>query len=394
MKIILAYSGGLDTSTALKWLQQNYNAEIIAYCANIGQSDDLAQIEIKALKSGASHFVVEDLRHRYLTEFVYQGLKAGAAYEGRYLLAAPYGRPLIAERLVAMAREFGATAIAHGASGKGNDQVRFYTAVKTLAPDLKVIAPLIDWDLKSREDQVSYARKHNIDIDVSAEQPFSKDGSLWGSSTECGIVDDYRSDLPESVYQFTANPEKVSIPSVTVEIGFERGVPSHLNGQHLDPVQLIETLNQQAGEQGIGRIDLIENSLLGIKARAIYESPAGTVLMHAHRELEDLTVDRDSLHYKQRVAIDFAELVYNGLWFSPLRNSLSAFVDETQNNVTGTITVRLCRGMIKTIGRNPVRALFDTSLTNHDSDDAYHHKSGEGFSYVWSMPYRIVNKAH
>ncbi len=389
MKIVLAYSGGLDTAVALHWLKQRYDAEVIAFCANIGQPDSMAEVEQKARTSGAADVYIEDLRHEYLTDFAFKALKANAAYEDRYLMAAPLGRPLIAKRLVEIAHEVGASAVAHGSTGKGNDQVRFYTTAVAHNPEIQVIAPCIEWELTSREDEIEYAQRHGIPISATPKAPYSVDGSIWGTSTECGILDDFTKVPPDDVYRWTQSPEAAPDTSGIVSIRFERGVPTEIDGRLATPVELVTALNHVGGTHGIGRIDVLENSLLGIKTRAIYEAPGATILHAAHRELESVVLDRDTLHYKAQVAQKYAELVYYGLWYSPLKASLDAFVDHTQERVTGTISMKLYKGTLTALRRESPNAMYSYSLSTHDPQDRFDHHAAPGFSYVWSMPLRV-----
>jgi argininosuccinate synthase len=392
MKIVLAYSGGLDTSVALKWLKDHYSAEVIAFCANLGQIEPLDEITQKALSTGASNVYMEDMRDQYLSDFVFPALKASAAYEGRYLLAAPLARPLIARRLVEIAHQEKADAVAHGATGKGNDQVRFYSGIVAHDSGLQIIAPAIEWDLKSRDEEVDYAHRHGIPVAASAFSPYSVDTNIWGTSIECGPLDDLTAPPPENIYMLTRAPESAPAKPAEIAIGFERGVPVTLNGQRLDPVSLVSNLNSLGGEHGVGRIDIIENRLVGIKTRGIYESPAGTILHAAHRELEDLVLDRDTIHYKSGLGQRYAELVYYGLWYSPLRDALDAFVERTQERVTGTVTLRLHKGSLSVMRRESELAMYDIGLSTYDVRDSFDHRAGQGFSYVWSMPLRVAAK--
>ncbi len=389
MKIVLAYSGGLDTAVALHWLKQRYEADVIAFCANLGQPDSMAEVEHKARSCGAADVYIEDLRHEYLTDFAFKALKANAVYENRYLMAAPLGRPLIAKRLVEIAHEVGATAVAHGSTGKGNDQVRFYTTAVARNPEIQVIAPCIEWELKSREDEIQYAQRHGIHISATPKAPYSLDGSIWGTSTECGILDDFTKSPPDDVYRWTKSAEAAPETPGIVSIRFERGIPTEIDGRPTAPAELVNILNHLGGTHGIGRIDMLENSLLGIKTRAIYEAPGATILHAAHRELESLVLDRDTLHYKSRVAQKYAELVYYGLWFSPLKASLDAFVEHTQERVTGTISMKLYKGALTVLNRESPYAMYSYSLSTHDPQDRFDHDAAQGFSYVWSMPLRV-----
>ncbi|MDT4794537.1 Argininosuccinate synthase [compost metagenome] len=392
MKIVLAYSGGLDTSVALRWLKEHYQAEVIAFCADLGQPEDFPAIRDKALASGASKVFIEDLREEYLRDFVFPALRAGALYERRYTMAAPLGRPLIARHLVRIAHAEGAQAVAHGSTGKGNDQVRFYAGVVAHDPALRVLAPCAEWELKSRDEELAYAQRFGIPVSATADSPFSMDGSLWGTSTECGIIDDFRSKLPANAFQLTADPLQAPDVPAHLVIGFERGTPVSLDGQRLAPVELVRHLTELGGRHGVGRVDMVENSLMGIKNRALYESPAGAILHFALRELEDLTIDCDTLHCKAELALKYAELVYRGQWWSPLRQALDAFVEASQAHVNGSIALRLYKGGIWVEGRETADALFDYSLTAQDSADRFDHPAGIGFAYVWSLPQRIRSK--
>jgi argininosuccinate synthase len=389
VKIVLAYSGGLDTSAALHWLRERYRAEVIAFCADIGQPGSMADVERRALDNGATEVIIEDLRLDYLEHYVFPALRANAAYERRYLLAAPLGRPLIARRLVEIAADHGAEAVAHGASGKGNDQVRFYTTAVAHNPAIRVIAPLIEWDLRSRDDELAYVAAHGIEVEATAAEPFSKDGSIWGTSTELGVIDDPGTPPPPEAYQITVAPEDAPDHAVDVTVGFVEGTPRTLDGETPGPIALVERLTDLGGRHGVGRVDIVENSRLGFKARAVYECPAGEILLAAHRELEDMVIDRDTLHHKALVEQRYAEVVYDGLWHSPLRRALDAFVTETQNDVTGEVTLRLYKGNVIPLRRRAARSAFDHSLSTHDETDRYDHAAAQGFSYVWSMPLRI-----
>lgn len=388
MKIVLAYSGGLDTSVALHWLREKYDAEIIAYCANIGQKGDLSKLEQKARETGASEVIVEDARAKFLREYCFPALQAEAAYQGKYLLAAPLSRPLIAGRLIEIALERGADAVAHGATGKGNDQVRFYTALTAKAPQLRVLAPVIDWNLKSRTEEVEYARTHSIPIDITPEKPYSIDTNIWGSSIECGVLDDIGRAPPEEVYQITVSPERANQSPTEVTIRFESGVPVALDNQNLESVKLVERLNTLGGQYGVGRIDILENRVVGIKTRGVYEAPAATLLHMAHHELQNLVCDRDSLRFQASASQRYAELVYDGLWFSTLREALQDFVQSIQRRVTGEITLRLQGGRVAVLSRGSVYQLYDAALASYGADDTFDHSAGRGFAYVWSLPAR------
>jgi argininosuccinate synthase len=389
MKIVLAYSGGLDTSVALKWLADKYKAEVIAFCADIGQREDLRAVSDKAWRTGAAGVVVEDLRQEFLTEFAFRALAADARYEGEYLLAAPLSRPLIAERAVAIARREGADAVAHGATGKGNDQVRFYTSFVALAPDLKIIAPVMDWEMKTRDEEIQYAVNSGIAVGTSGGPHYSIDTNLWGSSIECGPLDDLAEPPPEDIYQMTASPISSDVSAEEVSIGFRSGRPVAVDGVDLEPVALVTRLNEVAGRHGVGRIDIIENRVVGIKTRGVYECPAGTLLHLAHRELEKLVLDRDTFHLKATLGDRYATLVYDGLWFSPVRYAIDQFVEYTQRRVEGEIVVRLWKGTATVRARRSKNALYSESLSTYGSGDSFDHTAGRGFAYVKGLPLRL-----
>jgi argininosuccinate synthase len=343
-KVVLAYSGGLDTSIIIPWLKENYGYEVIAMAADLGQGEELAPLREKAIKTGASKIYIEDVQREFIEDYIYPTLKAGAIYEGKYLLGTSMARPLIAKKLVEIARKEGAEAIAHGATGKGNDQVRFELAVKALAPDLKVIAPWREWDIRSREDAVDYASARGIPVPVTKARPYSMDRNLWHLSHEGADLEDPWNEPQEDMLVLITPPHKAPDQPTYVTLDFERGIPVKLDGEALDPVALIQKLNTIAGANGVGIVDMVENRLVGMKSRGIYETPGGTVLFAAHRELELLTLDRATLHFKESVALRYAELVYDGVWFAPLREALDAFVDSTQRTVTGTVVMKLYKG--------------------------------------------------
>ena len=388
-RIVLAYSGGLDTSVALPWLRERYGAEVVAYCANLGQPGSLDDVRRRAIAGGAVRVIVEDLRDTYLRDYVFPALRANAAYERRYLMAAPLGRPLIGRRLAAVARDEGADAVAHGSTGKGNDGVRFYAAVVAHDTSLRVLAPAAEWELQSRADELRYAEQHGIEVPVGVESPYSMDGSIWGTSTECGPVEDPALPAPEDAWQLTRSIADAPDDPADVVVAFERGTPVALDGVEVSPVELVRSLTELAGAHGVGRVDMVESSLLGIKTRALYESPAGTVLHLAHRELESLCLDRDTLRFKATVDQRYGELVYDGLWFSSLRRSLDRFVEATQEHVCGTVTVRLHKGTATCRQRESPSGLYRASVSSHDPGDRFDHSAAAGFSYVWSMPQRV-----
>jgi len=384
-KIVLAYSGGLDTSVILNWLKEKYQAEIITYTADLGQGKPLELIEEKASKTGASKVYIEDLKQEFCEKYVLPALQAGALYEGKYPLATALGRPLIAKKLVEVAKKEGAQAIAHGCSGKGNDQVRFEVTAQILAPKMKILAPLRDWDLTSREEEIKYAQDHHIPLPVTEKSPYSIDRNLWGVSVECGVLEDpYREPPPDS-YQITTPPAKAPDKPTYLEIEFEAGTPRGLNGKRAHLPLLIEELNRLGAENGVGRIDLLENRLVGIKSREIYEAPAAVILHQAHRELERLTLDKDTFHFKQIVSWRYSELVYNGLWYSPLRHALDAFVSTTQKMVTGKARVKLYKGSCETVGRESPFSLYDIPLATYGEEDSFDRRASAGFVHIWGL---------
>jgi argininosuccinate synthase len=392
-KIVLAYSGGLDTSIIIPWLKENYAYEVIAMVADVGQGDDVEAVVDKAYKTGAAKVVVEDLREEFLTGYVWPALKAGAVYENKYLLGTSLARPVIAKHQVEVALREGATAVSHGCTGKGNDQVRFEMAYQALAPELKVIAPWREWDLKSREDCLDYAEKRGIQVTASREKIHSRDRNLWHLSHEGGELEDATNAPFESTWQLTKSPQEAPDRPEQVEIGFEKGVPVSVAGQKLDPVSLVELLNEIAGRNAVGRIDLVENRFVGIKSRGCYETPGGTLLLTAHGELEALCLDRDLLHFKQHVALKYAELVYFGLWFTPLREALDAFVEPTQQNLTGSVSLSLYKGNVNVVSRKSDYSLYRTDLSSFTMGAGYDQKDAEGFIRILGLPSRCRAKA-
>jgi len=392
-KIVLAYSGGLDTSIMIKWLKDKYNCEVVAYAADVGQAEELSGLKQKALKTGASKIYIEDLREEFAKEYIFRMLKAGAVYEEQYLLGTSIARPLIAKRQVEIAKKEKADAVAHGATGKGNDQVRFELAFMSLAPELEIIAPWREWDLKSRTEEIEYARRHKIPITITKQKPYSMDRNLWHISYEGGVLENPYNEAKDDMFILTTSPEKAPNKPAYVEIGFEQGCPVSLNGKKLSPVKLIEQLNQTAGRNGVGRVDIVENRLVGIKSRGVYETPAGTVLLAAHRALETITLDRDTFHYKQLVSVKYAELIYNGQWFCPLRESLDAFVDKTQKKVTGTVRVKLYKGNCAVVGRKSPYSLYSADLATFEEDEVYDQKDAEGFIKLFGLQMKGMGKA-
>jgi argininosuccinate synthase len=387
-KVVLAYSGGLDTSIIIPWLKEHYDYDVIAMVGDVGQGDDIEAVVKKAYDTGASKVVVEDMREEFLTEYVFPAVQAGAVYEHKYLLGTSLARPVIAKHQVEVALRESATAVAHGCTGKGNDQVRFELTYQALAPELKVIAPWREWDLKSREDCLDYAEAHGIPVAQSREKIHSRDRNLWHISHEGGELEDAGNAPLASTWQLTKSPQEAPDREETVEIGFEHGVPVSVNGLTMDPVSLVELLNEIGGRNAIGRIDLVENRFVGIKSRGCYETPGGTLLLTAHRELEALCQDRDLLHYKQHVGLKYAELVYFGLWFTPLREALDAFVESTQQNVTGSVTLSLYKGNISVASRQSDYSLYRTDLSSFTMGDSYDQKDAEGFIRILGLPSR------
>ena len=389
-KVVLAYSGGLDTSIIIPWLKENYDYEVIAMAADVGQEEELENIREKAIKTGASKIYIEDLKEEFVTEYIFPTLKAGAVYEGKYLLGTSFARPIIAKRLVEIALKEGATAVAHGATGKGNDQVRFELTVKALAPHLKIIAPWRIWDIKSREDEIDYAQARGIPIPVTKEDNYSMDRNIWHLSHEgLDLEDPWNEPVYDKILKLIVPPEKAPDKPTYVEIYFEKGIPKKVNGVEYSPVELIKVLNKIGGENGIGIVDMVENRLVGMKSRGVYETPGGTILYAAHRELELLCLDRETLHYKDLVAQKFAELVYYGQWFTPLREALSAFVDKTQETVTGTVRMKLYKGNCMPAGAKSDYSLYNQELSTFGRDEIYNQKDSEGFINLFGLPLKV-----
>jgi len=391
-KVVLAYSGGLDTSIIIPWLKENYGCEVIAMAADVGQEEELDGLEEKALDSGASKLYIEDLRHEFVTDFVFPTMMAGAVYERKYLLGTSFARPLIARRQVEIARRENADALCHGATGKGNDQVRFELTFKAFAPDLAIIAPWREWDIRSREDAIEYAAARGIPIAQTKEKIYSRDRNLWHISHEGGELEDPWNEPEEKVYVLSVSPEKAPDTPEYVEIDFESGVPVKVNGKELDPVALVSTLNEIAARNGVGRVDIVENRLVGMKSRGVYETPGGTVLYEAHDALETLTLDRDTLHFKQELALRYAELVYYGKWFSTLRESIDAFVSTTQKNVTGTVRVKLYKGNCAAVGIRSPYSLYREDIATFSMDEVYDQSDAEGFINLFGLPETVSAK--
>jgi argininosuccinate synthase len=391
-KIVLAYSGGLDTSVIIRWLGERYGYDVVAFIADLGQEEDLKAVRAKALKTGAVKAIVRDCRREFAEEYVLPALQAGAVYEGKYLLATALGRPLIAKHLCAIADEEGAEAVAHGSTGKGNDQVRFDVSTMALAPHLKIVAPVREWEFTSRDQEIEYAAKHDIPVPVTKAKPYSLDKNLWGISIECGVLEDPWVAPPEDIYTLTTLPRKAPDKVEEVEIGFEAGVPVTLNGKKRDLVSLIVELNRIGGRNGVGVTDLVENRLVGIKSREIYEAPGATILHAAHREIEHLVLDREALHTKQTLVTRYSEMVYYGWWFSPLREALDAFVRVLQQRVTGQVRLALYKGSCRPLARRSPYSLYDKGLATYEAGDTFDHKAGEAFTKLWGLPLKIQGR--
>lgn len=389
-KVILAYSGGLDTTVLIPWLKETYDYDIIAVCIDVGQGKETDGLEQKALKTGASKFYLLDVTEEFLQQYAWPTLKAGAVYESKYLLGTSIARPIIGKCLVDIAKKEGAVAICHGATGKGNDQVRFELAIKALAPELKIIAPWRIWEIKSREDEIEYLEKRGIEVPMKKDDSYSRDKNLWHLSHEGLELEDPALEPNfDKLLQMSVTPQKAPDKDTYVEIEFEKGIPIAINGKKSSAKELLETANKLAGENGIGVADIVENRLVGMKSRGVYETPGGTLLYQAHEYLEHLCLDRDTYQYKLNIANEFAKLVYNGLWFSPLRAALSAFVDETQKTVTGKVKLKLYKGNIIYAGATSPYSLYSESLASFTTGDLYNHKDAEGFINLFGLPLKV-----
>jgi argininosuccinate synthase len=389
--VVLAYSGGLDTSAIVPWLRQQYGARVLCFAADVGQgSGELRGLVEKAKRSGAIDCVIEDLREEFVRDFVFPTLRAGAVYARTYLLGTSMARPLTAARQVAVAQQAGAQALAHGCTGKGNDQVRFELTYAALAPDLQVIAPWREWDFRSREDLIAYVKAQGIPVQATAEKPYSTDRNLWHCSHEGGILEDPSQEAPEHIFVMTANPLTAPDKPVIVTIGFEEGTPVSVDHVPLGPVELLETLNAVAGEHGVGRADVVEDRLVGMKSRGVYETPGGTLLHAAHREIEQLVLDRRTLHLKDELALRYADIVYDGRWWTPEREALDALVTVTQRNVTGTVRLKLYKGGVTVAGRESPYALYQPSYATFGKDNVYNQKDAEGFIHLYGLATKIA----
>jgi argininosuccinate synthase len=391
-KVVLAYSGGLDTSVAIRWLEEKYNLKVITLTVDVGGVPDLDAIRQKALKVGAIKALVVDAKETFIKSYVFPAIQADAVYEGQYPLSTALARPLIARLLVKTAKKEKARLVAHGCTSKGNDQVRLDVGVAALAPELKVIAPAREWKM-TREQTIRYAQDHNIPVPITKARPYSIDENLWGRGIECGVLEDTWNEPPEHIFLWTRSPEKTPARPSYLEIGFEKGIPVSLNGRKVEPVTLVQKVHDLAGRHGIGRIDHVENRLVGIKSREIYEAPAAVVLLKAHLALEDLVLTKEQLRFKTRVATEYADLVYNGLWFTGMRQDLAAYVASTQRYVTGTIRVKLFKGNCQVVGRKSPYSLYDYSLATYDKGDVFDHSASPGFIHIWGLPVRTQAKA-
>ena len=390
-KVILAYSGGLDTSIAIGWLKER-GFSVYAYLSDIGQPINKAMLKKKALNCGVKKVIIEDLKEEFVTDFVIPAIKANAVYEEKYFLATALSRPLIAKGLVEAAKKLGAKYVAHGCTGKGNDQVRFEISIGCLAPDLKVVAPAREWSFKSREEQVDYAKKHHIPVEVTKKSPYSIDENIWGVSIECGILEDPWETPPEDAYILTKSPEKADLKAKVVTITFKDGVPVKLNAKKIKLPDLIEKLNKIGGGCGIGRSDMIENRHIGIKSREIYESPAASILIYAHKELEAMALDKETSHLKRELEEKYARLIYNGFWFTPLREALDAFINKTQEFISGEVKLKLYKGNIITLGRKSEFSLYSKKLATYGRGDIFNRKAATGFIEILSLPYKLTGR--
>ncbi len=391
-KVVLAYSGGLDTSVSIRWLKEKYNLDVIVLNVDVGNVADPSAIRQKALDIGAVKALVVDAKEPFVNHFIFPALQADAIYEGQYPLATALARPLMAKLLVDAAVKEKASAVAHGCTGKGNDQVRFDVSINALAPDLKIIAPAREWGM-TREETINYAQRYGIPVPITVKSPYSIDENLWGRSIECGALEDPWVESPADVFTWTKSPADAPDKPGYVEIGFEQGIPISLDGEKMEGVSLIQRLNQLAGEHGVGRIDLLENRLVGIKSREIYEAPAAVVLLQAHQALEALTLSKSQLRFKQKVAVEYADLIYNGLWFSSLHQDLFAYVKSTQRYVTGTVRVKLFKGSCQVVGRKSPKSLYSHGLATYDKGDVFDQSASPGFIHIWGLPVRTQTQA-
>ena len=393
-KVVLAYSGGLDTSIVIPWLKENYDMDIVAACINVGQDDDMEQVRKKAIESGAVEVYTEDVKEEFVKDYVFSAVKANAVYEDKYLMGTAVARPLIAKKLVEIAHKEGAKYICHGCTGKGNDQVRFEAGIASVDPTIKIIAPWRIWDISSREDAIDYAKSKGIEVPVTKEKIYSRDMNMMHISHEGGHLEDPSNEhRAEELYLMTKTLEEASDTPTYVELYFEKGEPKKLNGKEMSPAELLTELNKIGGENGIGIVDILENRLVGMKSRGVYETPGATILMEAHRDLERLTIDKDTAHYKQNVAIRYGELIYDGLWFSQLKESLDGFINVTQENVTGNIKMKLYKGNVMVAGMDSPYALYDEEISSFGASELYNHEDAEGFIKLFTLPLKIRGMA-
>jgi argininosuccinate synthase len=391
VKIVVAYSGGLDTSCMIPWLSEQYGgAEIVAYTGDLGQGEDLDAVRSKALRTGAVKAVVEDLQQTFVEDFIWPAVRASAVYESMYPLHTALGRPLLAQRMAEVAIAEGADAVAHGCTGKGNDQVRFELTFRALAPHLDIIAPLRTWELTTRESEVEYAMARDIPVPITLEKPYSIDQNIWGCAIECGEMENLWSEPPEDAWRMTQDPSHAPKGSVELIIGFEQGIPVSVDGRKMGPVKLLQHLNQVAGTLGVGRIDMVENRLVGLKSREVYEAPAATLLHMTHTELERITLDRATFNYKRKISQDFANLIYDGQWFSPMRECLQAFIEESQRTVTGEVRIRVSAGLARITGRRSPYSLYDEGLATYSTGDTFDRDAAKGFLEIYGLSTRTV----
>lgn len=389
-KVVLAYSGGLDTSIIIPWLKENYGCEVIAVSGNVGQADELEGLEEKALKTGASKLYVEDLQDEFVEDFIFPTLKAGAVYENKYLLGTSFARPVIAKRIVEIAKQEGADAICHGCTGKGNDQVRFELTIKAFAPNMPIIAPWRTWELKSRDDEIDYAEAHNIPLKINRETNYSKDKNLWHLSHEgLDLEDPANEPKYDEILEMGVSPEQAPDQPTYITLTFEKGVPVALDGQKMKGADLVKALNKLGGENGVGLADIVENRLVGMKSRGVYETPGGAILYHAHEVLETLCLDKATQHYKQKIALEYADLVYNGQWYTPLREALAAFVDKTQETVSGEVKLKLYKGNIINAGVTSPHSLYSEEIATFGEDEVYDQNDSAGFINLFGLPIKV-----
>ena len=389
MRVLLAYSGGLDTSIIVPWLKENYDCDVVCVAGDVGQGEELEPLHEKAKKCGAEKLYIEDLRKEFVEDFIWPTLKAGAVYEGKYLLGTSFARPLIAKRLVEIAHKENCTAICHGCTGKGNDQVRFELTIKAFDPNMQIIAPWRIWDIKTREEEIDYAEKRGIPVPVKKDRPYSMDRNIWHISHEGADLEDPWNEPPEDLLLTMVTPEKAPDQPEYVTVDFEKGVPVAINGEKLDAVDLLTKANEIAGRNGVGCADLVENRLVGMKSRGVYETPGGTVLYKAHEKLEEITLDKETQHYKAQMALKFAELVYNGQWYTPLRKAMSAFVKSTQEAVTGDVTLKLYKGNIMPVSVTSPFSLYSAGMATFDEDDCYDQSDSAGFIHLYGLPLKV-----